>query len=291
MKLLQFHILAPMEIPHHLKKLYRHWPDHTAHPPSSPLSTNPLLINIVTFATTRQRIWESRQFGQTPPYTSDPILQQYRFCNIYRELDRQTIAIHSSLSPISDFPTWLLNVAFHRFVCQPDTIARTGLLSLDPKHNLQVIAHLTNHSRPKYGTAYVFPISAIQTSKYPTREQFFCLYLPQVIPTIAKTISSFRKQSVQTALNQILPLFGFNLKFHWTEILIDVAYQYPELIDLYALFPVGPGATPVFSRLEIPDLNQLILTDFPYLTYNNHPVYLSAENWEGLCCEFRKYLN
>ena len=31
--------------------------------------------------------------------------------------------------------------------------------------------------------------------------------------------------------------------------------------------------------------------EFTYLTYEGEPVWLSAENWEGIGCEFRKYTN
>jgi hypothetical protein len=33
-------------------------------------------------------IWERRQRNEKPPYTEDYILTKYRFCNIYRELER-----------------------------------------------------------------------------------------------------------------------------------------------------------------------------------------------------------
>lgn len=281
-----------MEIPSHLKKLYHHWPDHISHsPPASPLPDNPLLENLVSFAAERMYIWSKKHSGLPPPYTSDPVLKNYRFCNVYRELDRQTIAIHTSLAQIPNFPTWLLNLAFQRFVCRPATIAQIGFLNFNVTHNRQIMDRLTHHVRPKYGTAYVFPISSIQKSPHPTREEFFCLYLPQVMPQIIKIISKFHKLSVSQALNLILPSFGFNLRFHWTEILIDIAYRYPQFIDLFGPFPIGPGAVPIFNLLGIPDLPRFVLPNFPYLTYKNRPVFLSAENWEGLCCEYRKYQN
>ena len=40
------------------------------------------------FASERQKIWYKKMIGQNPPYTDDPILQEYKFCNAYRVLDR-----------------------------------------------------------------------------------------------------------------------------------------------------------------------------------------------------------
>jgi hypothetical protein len=39
----------------------------------------------------RHAIHLRRQGGKAWPWTMDPVLQQYRFCNVYRELDRTTI--------------------------------------------------------------------------------------------------------------------------------------------------------------------------------------------------------
>lgn len=287
-----------MELPKELKTLYKHWDSHTSE--GLPNSNVKLPDELIQFIAERMHIWEKKYNKETPPYTKDIVLQKYRFCNIYRELDRQTIEIHTQLNPIrNDFPLWLLNIAFHRFVCRPDTIKKIGLLSFDDKNNDQVYKRLMTLPRPKYGIPYVFPISVIQNSKCPTREELFCYYLPKTIPSVAKEIESFDNTSVNKALEKIVPIFGFNFKFHWTEILIDVAYQYPNLINLYEDFYVGPGALPTARKIN-PNLNPSEVVDscvgvelenFPYLTFNNNPVLLSSENWEGIFCEYRKYTN
>ena len=284
-----------MEIPSTLKKLYKHWEFHTSPPVNNKqIRLNPSVRNgMIHFASERMRIWEQKTQGLPPPYTRDPILVSYRFCNVYRELDKQTIEFHSLLKPLtSDFPLWLLNMLYCRLVCNPATVKQTGLLSFDPRHNRRVRDRLENLPRPKYGAAYVFPISVIQRSPFPTRERFFCEYLPSRIRGCANLINKFNRLGVSEALPQILPAFGFNLKFHWTEVLIDVAYQYPQYIDLFGPFPAGPGSISVLSQV---DLASLVSSgpglSFPFLTYLGHPVFLSAENWEGIACEFRKYSN
>ena len=40
------------------------------------------------FAYERQNIWYKKLKGENPPYTEDKILQEYKFCNTYRVLDR-----------------------------------------------------------------------------------------------------------------------------------------------------------------------------------------------------------
>lgn len=292
-----------MEIPSNLKSLYKHWGKHTLQPISSKEAVEldkKILSEIQDFAIERQLIWEKKTKGLDWPYTNDKVLQTYKFCNIYRELDRQTIEIHTLLkNHENDLDLWLLNVLFCRLICNTETVKKVGLLSYSAKHNLIVYKKLQSLARPKYGSAYIFPVSLIMKTKYPTREEFFCKYLPKVTRECAKIIKSFENKSVPEALALILPTFGFNLKFHWTESLIDTAYQFPEYIDLYKRFPIGPGSIPTMKLLskEVnPEntclaLSQTPFPQFPHLTYNEKPVLLSAENWEGVGCEYRKYKN
>lgn len=43
------------------------------------------------FIKERHSIWNKKTMGLPKPWTDDPILQNYKFCNVYRELDTQTI--------------------------------------------------------------------------------------------------------------------------------------------------------------------------------------------------------
>lgn len=292
-----------MEIPDNLKLLYRHWESHTVeskHTEDLSQLDQYLLNEISSFASERMRIWEQKVIGKAAPYTADLILQKYRFCNIYRELDRQTIQIHTLLNPLrADFATWLLNLMYCRFSCSPATVGKTGLLSFNETNNKKVYEKLMRLPRPKYGSAYVFPINSIAKTGCDTRELFFCRHLPSIATPLAEALSSIDRVSVTDLLDQILPILGVNMKFHMTEVLIDVAYQYPEKVNLYKDFHIGPGAEPTLKRLSrdiAPEdiLNMLPavrIEEFPYLKYNGMRVTLSSENWEGIACEFRKYSN
>ena len=291
-----------MELPTEIKSLYRHWERHL-------LSTQPrqslieqfsdpkFFLQIEQFILERTAIWKSKQINQTP-YTQDPILSKYRFCNIFRELDKQTITFHKLLNPLrDDFPLWLMNMFMCRMIARPETIEQIGLLSFDESTNNHWMNSLLNTPIPKYGNAYVFPISTIQNSSTPTREQFLAQHLPAVIKLVAKEISTWNKQSVFDGIQKIFPIFGFNHSFLWTEVLIDVAYQFPDKIDLFTRFPIGPGSLPTIKQINSSVDSSLIVSNLAKgfidldLTVNNVPLRLSAENWEGIGCEFRKYTN
>lgn len=65
------------------------------------------LASLVWFMVERHSIYLKRQAGQPWPWTADPILREYRFCNVYRELDTVTIWIREHVrEPFADHP-WL----------------------------------------------------------------------------------------------------------------------------------------------------------------------------------------
>ena len=284
-----------MELPENTKKLYRHWGFHTT---KQKKNTDLVPEEIRWFIDERVSMWKQKTSGKAPPYTKDPILSRYRFCNIFRELDRQTIEIHTLLNPLrNNFSLWLLNMFYARMVARPETMHSVGLLSFDQKENRQLYARLAASPRPRYGTPYVFPISVIQQSDTPTRELFISNYLPAVMKGVAHEVQTWQKKSAYEGVEKVLHIFGFPLRFLWTETLIDTAYQFPEYIDLYKRFPIGPGALPTFETLN-PDLDPSVFvqklaeknstTD---ITCGGRPLRLSAENWEGIGCEYRKYTN
>ena len=301
------------EIPEELKSLYKHWEKHAdakraSFPPEVPLREPASRISIpqtridplITFAAERMRIWNAKTQGLEAPYTTDSILAQYRFCNIYRELDKQTIQYHRMLKSLTgDFPLWLMNMFFARLVARPETLETTGLLSFDPKQNALVYEKLLALSSPKYGVPYVFPISTILKTKWNTREKLLCEYLPERIKACTDVLVASKNRGVLELMPDVLAAWGFNHAFLWNEVLIDVAYQYPERVDLFKLFPIGPGSRPTMLMLtpdESPEEACLALSsrDYPamsLLSLNGKPIPLSAENWEGIGCEYRKYTN
>ena len=53
----------------------------------------------------RHRIYLKKEAGEKPPWTDNAILRDYRFCNVFRELDTVTIWIRQNLrEPLADHP-------------------------------------------------------------------------------------------------------------------------------------------------------------------------------------------
>jgi hypothetical protein len=73
----------------------------------------------------RERIRIIKDDAKSPPYTNDPILATYRFCNVRREDDRVTVWIHQNIREKPAFacsPFLWLMLCIARQINWPDTL-------------------------------------------------------------------------------------------------------------------------------------------------------------------------
>jgi hypothetical protein len=65
----------------------------------------------------RHIIYMRRQSGQLFPWTDDPILRRYKFCNVFRELDTGTVWCHKNIiEPFANHPELFFNIAAYRSI-------------------------------------------------------------------------------------------------------------------------------------------------------------------------------
>lgn len=71
----------------------------------------------------RHAVYLRRKAGLPKPWTSDPVIQQYRITNIFRELDKTTVHLRTHVrDPLRNHPLVLPAVALYRWF----TLIRTG---------------------------------------------------------------------------------------------------------------------------------------------------------------------
>ena len=72
----------------------------------------------------RESIRVKKERGDAPPWTTDPILASYRFCNVRREDDKVTRWIHNNIRvPYADHPNLWLMLCAARWINHPATLA------------------------------------------------------------------------------------------------------------------------------------------------------------------------
>jgi hypothetical protein len=104
----------------------------------------------------RHAVYERRLQGLPRPWTDDPILHTWRFCNPYREHDRVTRWITENWrTPHHDDPDLWFAMVIARFVNWPDTLAELGYpVPWDPEHFLVVMNARKGHGEVSFGAAY-----------------------------------------------------------------------------------------------------------------------------------------
>lgn len=71
----------------------------------------------------RWSILQKRKAGHLPPWTDDPILGGFRFCNVRREDDKVTVWVKECIrKPYADHPNLWLMLAIARTINWPDTL-------------------------------------------------------------------------------------------------------------------------------------------------------------------------
>ena len=111
------------------------------------------------FIVERHTIYVRRERGDVAPWTTDRILQTYRFCNVYRNLDRQTKLIHENwLYPHAMDPDVWFAMCVARLVNWWPTLERIGY----PVHwhttnerFVNVIQGLISHGQKAFTGAYI----------------------------------------------------------------------------------------------------------------------------------------
>ncbi len=99
---------------------------------------------LLAFVLERETIRLKRAAGEPPPWTEDPILAAYRFCNVRREHDKVTQWIKTEWrEPHALDPDLWFAMCVARFVNWPDTLAKIGYpVPWQPVHFLKQMSKI-----------------------------------------------------------------------------------------------------------------------------------------------------
>lgn len=111
----------------------------------------------------REQIRIRKDRGDTPPWTTDPILATYRFCNVRREDDRGTVWIRKNVrEPFADDPLLWLMLCICRQINWPETLNELIVLDAWPSGNTfdpvamgQALNRRKNRGEKVYTGAYI----------------------------------------------------------------------------------------------------------------------------------------
>lgn len=257
---------------------------------------------LVYFAKERQRILLKRRSGAKPPWTSDPILQTYKFCNVFRNDDRVTNWIHTNwLHPHADDPWLWFAMGMARYFNWPPTLEGLGYPHTWDRWEIRSkLETWANEGRKIYSEAYTIAPGPVGVEKYKW--------------VVHGVLEPYRKGGRPPKMGETLEEYhAFLTKFQGIgdfiayEIVCDLRWSYPlcNANDIYSWGNPGPGAVRGLNRLLgrnlkgtpnrrqcLMEMRQILdtLNSSDLLPKDLFPKPLELRDVEGLLCETDKYL-
>ena len=114
-------------------------------------------VDLRNFAVQRHNIYLARKAGKSKPWTTDTILQSYRFCNVYRELDTVTKWISDHWrTPKTDDPNLFFAMTIARLVNWPETMEELGYpLKWNPAQFVKIMQARRARGDKTFSGAYI----------------------------------------------------------------------------------------------------------------------------------------
>lgn len=284
----------------------------------------PELGDFFEFIFERQSIWHKKMVEKLySPWSEDEILNTYRFCNVYRELDGGTIAINKYLQEKNISPEMkLFNIVAYRFFNRRDTIEVLFVGLLNPQDFAVKSYEKRFDDEKKRGSIFS---NAYLVSSHPYNSNYrpkdkhvqILLMLDDLKDNLSKIIKELQSSSPDEGLKIIEKNIKMAGPFLSGQILLDVTYA-GDIVNYTSndFLIVGPGAhwglnilfDKKLSKIEANEkcryLYSIQQEAFANLLKNKNKnwknvnwkneqycggEYLSLHDIQNSLCEFRKY--
>lgn len=245
----------------------------------------PEFLKLHDFIEERERIRKRKEAKEPRPWTEDPILQTFKFCNVWRQDDKTTAWIHDQTRSLH-WGDAVLYFVWARIVNRTDTLSmipppRLGSLTTWPAS--------FDFSKIKYSDAYiVLPNLPKGANKFS--------YVYAILEEIQRRLLEHLNYPptgylIQHTILKDLPRINGLILY---EIMCDV-WRYLAEPESYC--NVGGGARPTLQKImgksEVGQKDIAFLTELLNRSIAPHEIWgeLTWRCVEGSCCELRKYTN
>ena len=263
-----------------------------------------LIKELVHYVTERENALKGHDLKLPKPWTTDPIIQSYRFCNNRREDDTVTRWLKTNWrDPYEGNPWMTAAMTLARMVNWPETLEQIGFpIHWDEAfedHAVDVIRLRQHKGLKTWSAAYMITTCGQRV----TKEDY-------VVRTVAGAVARYgiRPQPgacLEGFWNSLQAVNGLRGSgFLAGQIVADLKHtdrNLREACDWWSWSCKGPGSTRGLNRFFGLDLSNvwtprewmLKLSDMYSVTEPLLPKDLgefSAQDWQNIMCEFDKYL-
>lgn len=211
---------------------------------------NERIAEFYAFMRERESIRLKKERGDPWPWTTDPILQQYKFTNVKREHDRTSkFLIETYYKTFADEPlqTIIFNAAVYRYFGTAEFAMAAGWWSLPSERSVDEIECVATYrllaSERVFTGAYMVTNANRTGPKQTVVCQLMLKPLLYALPKIEEEIK--REWRFEDGMNELKKVFGFS-SFMAKETLLDTRYTnaWPAgtPTDKNTWTAMGPGA-------------------------------------------------
>jgi len=261
---------------------------------------------LVAFMVERHSVYLNKTAGLPKPWTNDPILQQYRFCNIHREHDTETLWLKNNWRKtyLGNYDTWFAMMVA-RFINWHESLELFMPLPFDPEEVKRILCERRANGDKVFTGAYTISTNGLAVKKI----EYVVDYVltpawevrAEIRPRTGDTLASFASQLLK--LNGISGFMAGQIvgdeKYIASSPLVDAA-------DWYTWSLSGPGSRRGMSRVcerdhresitesawqramsdLLPKVNEALSKDSKF--YDRYaPIH--AQDLQNSLCEFDKY--
>lgn len=263
------------------------------------------------FAAERQAIFERRSAGLPQPWTTDPILERNKFCNVFRAADRVSQFLIGSViygEPSQKDADLLFQIVAFRLFSNIETwINVTGVLGQAPTVEDLLsgrFLHALDATKAKNGGLYTGAFILCATDAFGQREKHrnHVVLLNRMFSEGALPGAIARARNLDQVFAELktYPLIGDFMAY---QLAVDVNYSELTQFSENSFVKPGPGAVrgirKVFERISSRDMDRAIMwmvenqeQEFERLGLTFNGLYgrpLHAIDCQGLFCEVDKY--
>jgi alpha-glutamyl/putrescinyl thymine pyrophosphorylase clade 1 len=200
------------------------------------------------FAAERQAMFFRRLTGEKAPWSADPILQRYKFTNVYRASDRvsqyliRRVIYAGDLTPREVFFRVVLFKIFNRIDTWERLTAAFGEVRFDTycfQQYERVLSAAIDHGRPIYSAAYIMPSGSRASGESRKHRMHLRLVEQMMVDRLPERIGGMKRMCDAFELLRSYPTIGDFLAYQYVT---DLNYSTITDFEETEFVVPGPGA-------------------------------------------------
>lgn len=252
---------------------------------------------LVAFIKEREAIRVKKEAGKPRPWTKDPILGKFRFCNVHREDDRVTRWLRNNWYPrFRGNPDMWFAAVVARLLNFPDSLDAVWpyILPFSPKHLAKVLHLRKDNGLKNFNAAYIVSTNGVAMDK-----------VDYIVERVLKPLWADRKKLRPVEFEQLEFYHAYLMKYDGlgsfiaAQVVADLKYESPldKAGDWESFAASGPGSRRGMNRLLGRELSagwserawRDAMEDLKWAVDKLFIPKFHAQDLQNCLCEFDKY--